>query len=389
MHTDFDQVIERRGTGSAKWRRYPEDVLPMWVADMDFAVAPEIIEAMRRRLDHPIFGYGVREAELREGIVAHLMEKYAWRTTEDDIVLLPGVVSGVNMALKATTNPGDGVLVQTPVYPPILSAPNNWGLKRVDVDLVPGNDDAYRFDTDAFRAGIAQSRAFLLCNPHNPVGKVFTKTELESMAGACLDAGAVIVSDEIHCDFLFDGREHFPIAALDDAIGDRCITLMAASKSYNIAGMKTAFAVVKNPELRAAFLASKLGLVDTMNVMGFEAALAAYAEGAEWLGEVVKYLQANRDFLMDAVENRLPGLSMRRPEGTFLAWIDCSGCRVEGEPHQFFIENAKVAMNRGRDFGTPGMNFVRLNFGCPRSTLEEAVRRIEESLKAAGTRLCA
>ena len=389
MSTNFDLVINRRGTGSVKWKRYPDDVLPMWVADMDFPVAPGIVEAMRRRLDHPIFGYGVREEALKERIVAHLMEKFAWRTTPDDIVLLPGVVSGVNMALTATTKPGDGVLVQTPVYPPILSAPNYWGLNRIELELTPGSDDTYTVDLDAFRAKAAQAKAFLLCNPHNPVGKVFTRPELEAMAAACLDAGAVIVSDEIHCDFVFDGRTHIPIAALDEAIADRCITLMAPSKTYNIAGMKTSFAVVRNPELRAAFLAGKLGLVDTMNVLGFEAALASFTEGAEWLGELMTYLQANRDYLMDAVRTRLPGLSMRNPEGTFLAWIDCSGCRIDGEPHQFFIDHAKVAMNRGTDFGAPGADFVRLNFGCPRSTLEEGIRRIEESLASAGIRLSA
>ncbi len=380
MSVDFDRSIDRLDTGSSKWSRYPADVLPLWVADMDFAVSPTIVAALRERLEHPVFGYGVPKRALKERIVSHLAETYSWRTRPEDIVFLPGVEPGINMALGGLLSPGDGVTVQTPVYPPILKAPEHWGLKRIEQELLPGDGDSYRVDMDGFGAAVGVSRALLLCNPHNPLGKVFSRDELEKMAAVCLAHETLIISDEIHCDLVFDGREHVPIASLDDAVAERCITLMAASKSYNIAGLKTAFAVIQNRTLRDSFLASKRGMVDSVNVLGYEATLAAYAEGDEWLREVVRYLQGNRDYLVEAVESRLPGISIRSPEGTFLGWLDCSGCGIDGDPHAFFLEKAKVAMNAGSDFGSSGRDFVRINFGCPRAVLEEGIRRIEASL---------
>jgi cystathionine beta-lyase len=375
---DFDTPIDRRGTGCSKWSRYGADVLPMWVADMDFAVAPPILEAIRARLEHPVLGYGVARDALRDAVVAMLARDHGWAVAPEAICFLPGVEPGFNMALRAFLELGDGVVVQTPAYKPMLAAPGHWGLRRVDAPLAVQGDGVV-CDQDALRAALAQSRALLFCNPHNPLGKVFTRSELEAIAEAALDSGAMIVSDEIHCELLFDGRRHIPIASLSPEVGARTITLMSASKSYNIAGLKTAFAIIPDAALRDRFLASKAGMVDSVNVLGLEATLAALEHGAAWKAALLRYLQANRDWLVEAVRARLPGVTMHRPEGTFLAWLNGSALGI-GEPQPWFLEHAKVALSPGAEFGVP--LGARLNFGCPRSVLEAGVARLQAALAA-------
>jgi len=378
---DFDVIIERGGTGSSKWSRYDPDVLPMWVADMDFAVAPCIQEALRARIEHPVFGYAVAQDSLRETLVAALARDYAWSVHPDEIVFLPGVEPGFNMAIKALLQPGQAVAVQTPAYPPILAAPGHWGLRRIDLPLALGEAGA-TVDVDALRAGLAQAGALLFCNPHNPSGKVFDRAELEAIAEACLGAGALIISDEIHADIVYDCRRHLPIASLSDAVARRAITLMAASKAYNIAGLKTAFAVIKDRDLRRAFQAARLGMVDSVNLFGLIATQAAYGEGAPWRRAVVRYLEDNRDYLVEQVAaRRLPGVRLIRPQGGFLAWLDCSGTGLDGDPQAYFLQTAKVGLNPGRDFGEAYRAFVRLNFGCPRRRLEEGIARLQASLE--------
>lgn len=376
--TDFDTPIDRLNTGSNKWSKYPADVLPMWVADMDFAVAPPIVAALQKRIDHPVFGYAVARPALREQIVASMAADYGWKIAPEDIVFLPGVEPGFNMALKALLQPGDGVIVQTPVYKPLLSAAGFWGLRRIDLEI---RVDEYRADMQAFRHAAKEAGAFLFCNPQNPLGKVFDRAELMELAEACLAAKTLIISDEIHCDLTFDGRRHVPMASLSKEIEQNTITLMAASKTYNISGLKTAFAIIPNKALRERVDGSRLGMVDSVNLMGLEATLAAYAECGAWRRELIQYLQGNRDWLHEAVRTRLPGIRMRKPEGTFLAWLDCAGVGLQQNPQQFFLEHAKVGLSDGEDFGAPGKGFVRLNYGCTRATLEEGIRRMEASLK--------
>ncbi|UIY29035.1 aminotransferase class I/II-fold pyridoxal phosphate-dependent enzyme [Neorhizobium galegae] len=255
--TDFDAVHERRGTGSSKWSKYPDDVLPMWVADMDFPAAPEIVDAIRNRLEHPMLGYGVARDELRARIVSDMQEKYGWTVSPDEIVFLPGVVPGFNMALHAMLKPGDGVLVQPPVYRPILEAPADWNLVRREAPLLP-TAEGHVMDTDVLAAELAKSKALLFCNPQNPTGKVFTAEELKTIADLCRQNDTLIISDEIHCDLLFDGRRHVPIASISEDAANRTITLMAASKTYNIAGLKTAFAIVGNKTIREKFNQARL-----------------------------------------------------------------------------------------------------------------------------------
>lgn len=368
-HYDFDTVFERRGTESKKWNQYAPDVLPMWVADMDFAAAPEIVAALGARLTHPLLGYAVAREPLQRQIVGDMARKYDWHILPEDIVFLPGVEPGFNMALKALLAPGAKLALQTPNYHPVLAAPTTWGLKPLEfrVDL----------DKDAGLEILSEADALLFCNPHNPTGKVYSREELLRIAKAT--GGRPIISDEIHCDLLFDGRVHMPIASLDQTIAARTVTLMSAAKTYNIAGLKTAFAIVQNRDLRDRFNASRLGLVDSVNLFGLEATLAAFRDADEWKRALLAYLEANRDFLAEAIAHRFPGMTMQKPQATFLAWLDCSGLGIDN-PQRFFLDEARVATSAGAEFGTVYEQFVRLNFGCPRSMLEDGLERMEAAL---------
>jgi cystathionine beta-lyase len=397
MIYDFDEIIERRPSGCAKWNAYESDVLPLWVADMDFRSPQPVIEALRCQVDHGVFGYGLEPPELRPLLQERLQRLYGWRVEAEALVFVPGVVIGYSLATHAVTEPGDGLMVQTPVYYPMLRVPGYTGctLDAMELSQPPmtlggqprggplgWTDGQYEIDMDAFEAAIRpRTRIFILCNPHNPVGRVFTRRELEDMAEICLHHDVVICSDEIHCDLVFPGHWHLPIASLAPEIEARTITLMAPSKTYNVAGLHASVAIIPNPELRQRFLAAQRGIVPHLDIMGYAAMLAAYAEGDPWLEQALRYLEVNRDFVFDAVQE-LPGLSMTRPEGTYLAWIDCRQAHLEQPPHTFFLEKARVGLNNGAQFGQGGEGFVRLNFGCPRATLADALERMRAALEA-------
>jgi cystathionine beta-lyase len=378
---DFDTVIDRRNTGSTKWSAYPADVHPMWVADMDFAAPPEVVAALARRVEHGVFGYAVPTPELRDTIVADMKARYDWVIQPEDLVFLPGVVPGFNMALKALLMAGDGIVVNPPVYPPILAAAAHWDMRRLDVPFTRSGD-GWAFDKTAFETAIADARAYILCNPHNPIGKVFSRAELEEIAATCLKHNVTILSDEIHCDLVFDGRKHVPIASLSPEIAEHTVTLMAASKTYNVAGLKCAFAIIPDKRIRAKLENARLGMVDSINPLGLEATLSSIRDGGPWLKALLTYLQANRDHLVAEVKRRLPGVTMTVPEGTYLAWLDCSGLKLDEEAQRFFLREAKVAFNAGSSFGEGWGDHVRLNFGCPRAELDKGLDRLEAALKA-------
>ena len=383
MTYDFDRVIERRHTRSNKWRKYPADVLPLWVADMDFPSPEPVVRAMRERVEHGVYGYGFEDPEFAEVFAERAQKRYGWTLSPDAVVLVPGVIPGFNVACRALTRPGDGLLMQVPVYPPILRSPGNHELTRDEAPLGRQRDGRSVVDLDAFRAAIhGRTRAFLLCNPHNPVGRVFTKHELTGMAAICLERGLPIIADEIHCDLLYAGRQHIPMASLGPEVEQRTITLMAPSKTFNLAGLKVSVAVIPNASLRERFLAARGDFVQAqVNIMGYAAALAAYRDGQEWLEALLRYLEANRDYLAEYVRTRLPGVSMVEPEGTYLAWLDCRGAGAAAtDPFTFFLERAKVAFNDGALFGPGGQGFVRLNFGTPRSLLTEGLERMRRAL---------
>ena len=380
MPYSFDQPIDRRHSDSTKWHVYGPDVLPLWTADMDFRVAEPVVDALRARVEHGVFGYCYEPRELREVIVSRLARLYGWQIEPDAIVFQTGVLVGFQHVCRVAATPQDGVIVQPPVYPPIFGAPKHNGSIHQEAPLVMQADGRWEIDFDAFEAAItSRTRVFILCNPHNPVGRVFSPADLERLAASCLRHDILICSDEIHCDLLFDGRRHVPIASLDHEVARRSVTLMAPSKTFNIPGLRCSFAIIPDPALRRHF--GDDHDFSEVNNMGLAATLAAYRDGQEWLDQVLDYLQANRDFVVDYVRRELPGIKTVAPEATYLAWMDCRQSGITGSPQQFFLDRARVALHDGAWFGTRGNGFVRLNFGCPRSTLVEALGRMREALE--------
>jgi cysteine-S-conjugate beta-lyase len=377
---NLDEPIDRLHSDSAKWGHFDPDVLPLWVADMDFRSPEPVVRALQERVAHGVFGYTFDPRALRQAVQARLETLYDWKVAGEDILFMPGVVAGFTVACHAIGEAGDGVLVQPPIYPPCLSMPVHAG-RTLQCAQVRRQGPRYEIDMDEFEAAIGeQTRLFLFCNPHNPVGRVYERDELARLAEICLRHNLVICSDEIHCDLVFSGHRHTPIASLAPEIAQRSITLMAPSKTFNIAGLHCSFAVIQNPDLRQAFSAAAAGLSHGANLLGYVAALAAYRDGQEWLDQVLAYLEANRDLLRDYVAGHLPGIHMVVPEGTYLAWLDCRDTSISGQPGQFFSQQARVALNEGATFGLGGEGFVRLNFGCTRSTLVSALDRMRDAL---------
>ncbi len=377
---DFDRYIERRGTDSVKWSLYPADVLPLWVADMDFVSPPLVIEALKDRINHGVFGYGTSSETILQLVIKHLWDSFSWNVAPESIVFLPGVVTGLNLFCQAFRGHSDRIVLQTPVYPPIHLAPGNAGAQAVFSPLIKTDTGRYEIDFDdlakQFKSG---AKTFLLCNPHNPVGRVFTREELTRVADLCIQNDIILCSDEIHGDLIFENHTHIPIASLNSDIANRTITYMAPSKTFNIAGLECAFAIVPNPDLRQQLINARKGIVPYVNILGLTAAEAAYAGGGPWLAELLVYLQKNRDYLQDYIESNIPEIIVYPAEGTYLAWLDCHGLGLS-DPQKFFLEKCKVGLNDGKDFCQGGEGFVRLNFGCPTGTLKEALDRIRIGL---------
>ena len=387
MAYNFDQLPQRRHTENIKWRAYADDVLPMFVADMDFVSPEPVRRALRAAVDHGVFGYprglhgeGSELPEYAQCIVDRMADRYDWRIQPQDVVFLPGIVVGLNIVGNMFHAEGGALLVQPPVYPPFLGIAGNAGLVQQEAELSRQADGTYVVDEDRLAGAFtSDTRLFVLCNPHNPVGRVYRREELERVADVCLSRGVTICSDEIHSDLIYRGQRHVPIAALDPEIASHTITFVAPSKTFNLPGLQASAAIIPNPELRERFQAARQGLVPWVNLMGLIAMEAAYREGQEWLDQLLVYLEANRDFVTDFVRQELPGLSMAKPEGTYLAWIDCREANL-GDPCEFFLSKARVALGNGANFGPGGQGFVRLTFGCPRSMLAEALARMKSAL---------
>jgi cystathionine beta-lyase len=377
----FDALLERRNTDSIKWNLYPPDVLPLWVADMDFRSPDCVINRLSDRIQHGIFGYGTPSEKLIGLIIGRLWEKYHWRITSEMIVFIPGVVTGLNLFCQAFRANSEKVVVQTPVYPPIFQAPANAGLSVVYSHLVQTSSGRYEMDLDDLESKFADGiKTFILCNPHNPVGRVFTKAELQRVADLCNQYGVTVCSDEIHGDLVFDGHTHIPLATLNPDIEQRTITYLAPSKTFNIAGLECAYAVIPNKELRTQYISARKGIVPYVNILGYTAAEAAYEGGQEWLVALLDYLASNRDFLQKFITANIPEIKVYPAEGTYLAWLDCRELGMDN-PYKFFLDTCKVGLNAGIDFCEGGEGFVRLNFGCPLATLKEALERIHRGLR--------
>lgn len=381
---DFNRVIDRRNSECIKWNRFDEDVLPMWVADTDFKCSDAIIRALHERVDHGIFGYGAPPRELYQTVVQRINRLYDWDVQENQIGYIPGIVTGFNAAIRAFCEPGEAVIYQTPAYPPFIGAPGPARLVGVQNPLLQQQDGNFLIDYDRFEQQLTSEnvRAFILCNPQNPTGRVFSQEELTRLAEICLRHDVLIISDEIHCDILYDGHKHIPIAALSPEISANTITFMAPSKTYNIAGLHASVYIIQNPDLMKKFHDFCEGLVGCPGVLALTAAHAAYADGDAWLAEQNHYLQTNRDFLDEALKTQLTGIRWRKPEATFLGWLDCSELELAEAPYAFFLREARVGLNEGLTFGPQCRDFVRFNFGTTKANIQEAVNRMEAALAA-------
>jgi cysteine-S-conjugate beta-lyase len=370
----FDTVVDRRGTGSEKWDVYAgTDTIPLWIADMDFPAPAVVIEALQAHVAHGVFGYARPTPELIDVALAVLAREHGVQADAESLVWLPGLVSGLHAACAAVGTHGDGVVVMTPSYPPFLLAPPRMGRRCIEVPLA---DAAGAIDFDALEAAIGAPgnacRLLMLCNPHNPTGRVYDPETLYRLGALCERHDLIVVSDEIHAGLILEpGARHTAIAALSPALAERCITLVAPSKTYNIAGLGCALAVIPNRLLREAFRKAGQGLVPGVNALGYTAALAAWRDGEPWRQALLSYLRGNRDLVVQAVDAH-PGLCMRAPQATYLAWIDAS--RLGAPVPQFAFEAAGLGTSDGRAFAD--MTHVRLNFACPRATLREALVRL-------------
>lgn len=375
---DFDTPPDRRNGDSYKWNRYRDrDVIPLWVADMDFSAPPPVLQALQQRLAHGVLGYAEPTASLIGAISGALFRDYQWAIEPQWLIPLPGLVCGLNVVCRAIGQAGDGVITATPIYPPFLSAPGLSERQLITVPLVQNGKD-WHWDIPALEAAIApNTRLLLLCHPHNPVGRVWSQPELEAIAAVAERYDLIVCSDEIHAGLVLEpGVKHIPFASLSPQIAERTITLMAPSKTYNLPGLGCSFAIISNPQLRRRLRQVMDGIVPHVNVLGYIACEAAYRDSEDWRLALVDYLRGNRDRVVQALDG-FCGLKVTVPEATYLAWIDCRETQLKN-PAQFF-EQAGVGLSNGTEFGTLG--FVRLNFGCSRGLLEQGLERMRAALQ--------
>ncbi len=373
----FDSIIDRSGTASMKWDKYRgQDILPLWVADMDFAAPDSVLAALHQRIDHGVLGYTNPPDSLIEAVQQYARRHYQWEIAADWIVWLPGLVQGLNLACRSTGQAGDAVITATPVYPPFLRAPGLSNRQLITVPLVEKQNGRWEWDFAAFEAAITpQTKLLLLCHPHNPVGRAWNRVELNTLLGIARQHNLIVCSDEIHCDLLLDeGLTHLPFAVLDAEFAQQTITLYAPSKTWNLPGLGCAFAVIPNPALRARFRREMAGLVPSVNLLGYIGAEAAYRDDSTWHADLIATLRINRQLLADAFAGSR--LRITFPEATYLAWIDARAIHATN-PLPIF-EAHGVGLSDGADFGFPG--WVRINFGCPTATLQQALDRLKPLL---------
>ncbi len=376
--TNFNKIIDRTHSNSEKWEKYVgRDILPMWVADSDFETAPEIIEALQKRVTHGIFGYAEQPSSgVKDAIQSHLKTQYNWNIELEWVVPLPSLVSGLSLSCMMTEQSSEVLLPQT-IYPPFKYVVDNTKRVVITVPLRQTTTQRWILDVDKLEASVtAQSKLLLFCNPQNPAGTVYTEDELTQIADICRRHDLFVCSDEIHCDLILDkDKTHIPFATLNNDAANRSITLMAASKTFNIAGLGFGFAIIPNDELRTKFKVLVRETMPDINVLAQTATEAAFKHGENWRLEQIEYLRSNRDFLFQEI-NAIKGMEMYPLEATFLAWIDISALNLD-DPEKFF-EDAGVGISAGKYFGDS--DFIRLNFACPRSTVKEAVKRIQNAV---------
>ncbi len=386
MAYNFDRVPSRRSSVFLnKWTWYPKNVLPLWIADMDLPTAPQIMDALHRQVKHGVLGYEMPSKALHETIAGRMKKLYGWEVDPDSIVYTAGVNNGYNIAARVLCSKQKGYLLQTPVYNEFLETEHKTGIPQRVAPLakrVSGNRIGYEIDFDAFEKEVKTSGMFLLCHPHNPVGHIYSRAELKRMAEICIENGVTIVSDEIHSELLLGGAKFMPLAKTSREIEKHTITLISASKAFNVPGLACAFAIIPDTNLRKRFYDVAYGMSFEISSVGLTAARVAYSGKADsWLKALRLYLTANRDFVIEYVEKNLPGIRVTKPDATYLIWLDCSELKLKPTPYEFFLKDAKVALSDGGKFGRGSEQFVRLNFGAPRRTVHQALERMRKALQ--------
>jgi cystathionine beta-lyase len=387
MAYNFDRVPNRRIPGVVKWTYYPqEDLLPMWVADMDFPSPKPILDALRAALNNGVLGYELASKELLETVAARMDRLYRWKVKPEWVVPVTGIVSGFNIAARAFGSPRKGYLVQPPVYNEFHEIKKNVGLRQFDAPFVKhvrGNILHYEIDWDLFKKQARKVNMFLLCSPNNPLGIVFSRKDLMRMAEICLEHKVLMVSDEIHSELLLDDKKFTPMAKLSSEIANNTITLIAPSKTFNVPGLFCGFAIISNKELHDRYVKVVEQLRMHVASLGLRAAQAAFSgQCDEWLKELRYYLTDNRDFLVDYVTKNMPGVRVTIPQATYLAWLDFTQIELEQSPFQFFFDKAKVALADGAIYGENGKGHVRLNFGTSRKILQQGLDRMHKALRS-------
>ncbi|MDR2921851.1 MAG: pyridoxal phosphate-dependent aminotransferase [Treponema sp.] len=382
MKYDFDRVIDRSNSCSIKyeplWRGKPDDVLPLWVADMDFAAPPCVQDALVRRAEHGIFGYSEFDAAYFDVTRKWFEERFNWTVRREWLTITPGVVNALYLAVRALTKPGDGIVIQQPVYYPFESSVKKTGRQLLINELVYSGG-RYSIDFDDFEEKIKQAKMFIMCNPHNPVGRVWTRDELVRMGEICLRYGVIVIADEIHEDFVFPGHQHLVFAALNQDFADITVTCTSPSKTFNLAGLLCANIFISNRELREKFKEEYAGCgLSQPGIMGLVACKAAYEGGAQWLDQLLDYLAGNMLLLKTYLSKHIPKIKLVEPEGTYLAWLDCNELGISAQKlDETITRNGKIWLSAGYTFGKGGKGFERVNAACPRSVLHNALERLK------------
>ncbi|MEE9280197.1 MAG: MalY/PatB family protein [Myxococcota bacterium] len=386
MDLDDLDLARLRATRGEKWRIYPPDVLPLWVADMDFPVADPIRELLRETYERSDVGYPVHPTlgRLPTLFAARALERFGWDLDPARVEVITDVVQGMYVGLLTLTAEGAGTVVQTPVYPPFLGCVTDVGRRMITNELVD-DGSGYAIDFDGLRADLdPDAGAIMFCNPQNPTGRVFARDELEQLGQIAIERDLVIISDEIHADLVFPPHEHIPMATLGPEVEVRTITLYSATKAFNIAGLRCSVAAFGSASLQKRFQSLPRHALGGIGTLGLAATELAWTRGQPWLDEVLACLDRNRCFVADFLREELPGVRHHSPEATYLAWLDCRALELRREPYEFFLDEAKVALGRGRSFGQGGEGFVRLNFATSRSILSEALERMAKAVRSHG-----
>ena len=389
MNFNFDKIIDRTNNFSAKWSEMNKnfgtnDLLPMWVADMDFLTAPCVMEALKDRLEQGIFGYTTRPSSYNESIVNWLDNRFSWKINQEWLMFSPAVITSISLLIQNLTQKNDKIMIQEPVYSPFHNIVESNERSLVISPLVKLDDGSYVMDYEDIESKIKDVKIFILCNPHNPVGRVWTREELTRLGEICLKHNVLVISDEIHSDIILKNHKHTPFASISKEFSENTITCMAPTKTFNLAGLQSSFLVISNPYYYEV-MDKAFSILDIKrnNAFSLVATEAAYNYGEDWLYELIKYIEDNVDFAIDYIKNHMPQLKVKKPEGTYLLWVDFSNLNVDKKDlKNALINKGRIALSDGSSFGIGGDGYYRINLACPRSMVLEGLKRIEFAIKS-------